>query len=59
MPQKRALKLRELLKRLELHGIVALPSHGQSKRGMGTEISKPVVSAALRRFGINEDEFWK
>jgi len=34
------------------------PQYPIKDRGEGTEISIPVVNAALRRFGINEDEFW-
>ena len=47
--------------------ILLLPEKEGSKRGliypiknhgMGTEISKPVIQAILRRFTINEKDFW-
>lgn len=80
-PQKKPLKLRELLQRLKHHGVITmegrgkgserillLPNEPESKQGpfyvvkdhgQGTEISKPVISAILRRFFIDEDDFWK
>ena len=48
--------------------ILLLPEKEGSKRGlmypiknhgMGTEISKPVIQAILRRFRVDEKEFWK
>jgi hypothetical protein len=27
--------------------------------GPGTQIYEPVIQAALRRFGISEEDFWK
>ena len=35
------------------------PQYPVKNHGMGTEISKPVIAAILRRFGIDEDDFWK
>ena len=34
------------------------PQYPIKDHGQGTEISIPVVNAALRRFEINETEFW-
>ena len=34
------------------------PQYPIKDHGDGTEISIPVVKAVLRRFGINEKEFW-
>lgn len=35
------------------------PQYPIKNHGKKTEIYIPVIKAALRRFGINEDEFWK
>jgi hypothetical protein len=34
------------------------PQYPIKNHGMGTEISVPVINAALRRFGIDPKEFW-
>jgi hypothetical protein len=34
------------------------PQYPIKNHGMGTEISMPVIKALLRRFGINERDFW-
>ncbi|MEI9476719.1 MAG: type II toxin-antitoxin system HicA family toxin [Deltaproteobacteria bacterium] len=34
------------------------PQYPIKDHGEGAEISIPVIKAALRRFGISEDEFW-
>ena len=35
------------------------PQFPLKNHGMGTEISKPVINAILRRFGIPEKAFWE
>lgn len=35
------------------------PQYPIKNHGGGTEIYKPVIKAALRRFGIDEKDFWK
>ena len=35
------------------------PQYPIKDHGKGTEISIPVINAILRRFGINQEEFWK
>ena len=34
------------------------PQYPIKDHGPGTEITIPVIRAILRRFGIDEDEFW-
>ena len=35
------------------------PQYPMKNHGQGTEISIPVILALLRRFGIDEEEFWR
>ena len=35
------------------------PQYPIKNHGPGTEINLPVINAALRRFAIDEEEFWK
>jgi hypothetical protein len=35
------------------------PQFTIKNHGMGTEITVPVINAALRRFSIDPNEFWK
>lgn len=35
------------------------PQYPVKNHGKSTEISKPVIRAILRRFEINEDDFWE
>ncbi len=35
------------------------PQYPIKNHGKGTEIYVPVIKAALRRFGIDEKDFWK
>jgi len=50
--------------RLDRKGTRILPSkkgpqYPVKNHGKSTEISKPVIRAILRRFEINEDDFWE
>jgi hypothetical protein len=34
------------------------PQYAIKNHGMGTELSVPIINAALRRFGIDKKAFW-
>lgn len=48
-----------ILLKPEKEGSLKGPQYPIKNHGKGTEIYMPVINAALRRFGIDQKEFWK
>ena len=59
MPRNRGKGSETILLKPEEPGSMKGPQYPIKNHGMGTEIYGPVIKAALRRFEIDEKDFWK
>lgn len=59
MPATRGKGSESILFRPESPGSDKGPQYPIKNHGMGTEIHVPVINAILRRFQINQREFWE